>query len=56
MWGVAYAIGMGTVKPVLEPTSLQTFLLDDDEKNHQRKWQRAQLARQRRKVAREQGE
>ena len=53
MWGVAYAIGMGTVKPVLEPTLLQSFLLDDTEKTHRRKWQRAQQMRQRRKRARD---
>ena len=54
MWGVAYAIGMGTVKPVLEPTLLQTFHLDEEEKTHQRKWQRMQLRRQRKQQAKTQ--
>ena len=48
VWGVSYAVGMGTVKPTLEPALLNTFRIDDVEREHKWKWERAQRARQQR--------
>ena len=48
VWGVSYAVGMGTVKPTLEPTLLDTFRIDEVERTHKWRWERAQCAREQR--------
>ena len=51
VWGVAYAVGLGTAKPALEPKLLDTFHMDDEEREHRRLWRRAQRREQRRQKA-----